>query len=106
MISLAAIIAIVSNATNISADEIRGPRGKIATVQARHLVFFLARKYSAMSYRQIARIMNRRDHTCVIHGAAEMAKHIETNEFAARLYNHCNTMIRCHASFGKKRQNP
>jgi chromosomal replication initiator protein len=104
MISLAAIIAIVADATNISADEMRGPRGKIAVVQARHLVFFCARKYSVLSYRQIGRLMGHRDHATVIHGAVEMAKHIETNEFAAKLHNHCDSMIRCHASFGKKRR--
>jgi len=73
------IINIVAEQYNISANDIMSVRKNIEFVQPRHVVMYLCRKYTTLSYIQIAKILKKKDHTTVRHGDKKIADEITIN---------------------------
>lgn len=63
-VSLDAIMKAVIAATGVSAIDIRSVRRQENIVKARHLFFWLARKYTMKSFPQIGRSVNKDHSTC------------------------------------------
>lgn len=61
------VVDVVSRFFGIPAETIRGPARDQATCRARMISMFLLRGATSMSYPEIGRLFNGRDHTTVIH---------------------------------------
>ena len=70
---LVQIIEHVAIAFGLSVGELRGPRRMMHIVEARHLVFAVARHETKLALEEIGQALNR-DHTTVIFGISATAK--------------------------------
>lgn len=69
-----AILAMVSEETGISVEEIRGPRRHKSIAFARHLAAYLLHGTAggSLSYPEIGKLLGERDHTTVLVGARKI----------------------------------
>lgn len=80
---LVQIIEHVAIAFGLSVGELRGPRRMMHIVEARHLVFAVARHETKLALEEIGQALNR-DHTTVIFGISATAKRFaEDSQFRA-----------------------
>ena len=66
------IIERVGRHFDIAPDEITGPTRRAYLIEARHVSMYLARQHSGLSFPEIVRRFNRRDHTTVIYACAKI----------------------------------
>ncbi|MCL2050658.1 MAG: chromosomal replication initiator protein DnaA [Lachnospiraceae bacterium] len=74
------IINIVAEHYNVDPAEITSKRKNQEFVQPRHVVMYLCRKLTDYPYKQIAKILGKKDHSTVIHGYDKIKNDILTNE--------------------------
>lgn len=92
-LTLDAILIAVCEKYHVKARDLQGKSRKKEFVQLRHLVMFLAHKYTSLSISQIGREMGGRDHSTVIHScdmaerrlAADKVYRLEIEKFEATL---------------------
>lgn len=77
--TLNSIMEAVSNETNIPVEEIIGIDRKREIVKARHLFFYLAKKYSGKPLSAIGNTCYR-DHTTVMHGVKATTEYIKNED--------------------------
>ena len=77
---VADIIAMVSLHTGISKDEIISDRRQKATIAARHMVCYLAKELTPLSFPAIGYWMGGRDHTTILHAVNKMNAIVAANE--------------------------
>ena len=65
---MAEIIAQVASYTGVTVQDIQGQSRKRKIVYPRHMVCYLAKKHTNLSYPQIGKLLGGRDHSTVIHG--------------------------------------
>ena len=66
------ILRAVAKQWRLHRNEIKSPRRQAYLVEPRHVVFMLARVLTSKSYPYIGMKVGHRDHTSVIHGAANL----------------------------------
>jgi chromosomal replication initiator protein len=69
----------VSARQHIGVSALKGRRGPIKTVRARHCAMYLARRLTPHSYTVIGKHFGGRDHSTVIHGCHKVQERIHTN---------------------------
>ena len=76
-VAVRTILQTVAEKRGVDRIEILADRRQKETVEARHEVFYIARKLTRHSLPAIARIVGGRDHTSVLHGARRIERRIE-----------------------------
>jgi len=85
-ITLAKIKRIICQHFNLKMVELVSPRRNSALVNARHIAFYLAKKFTSFSYAQIATHFGGRDHTTILHGIQRIEKRLQSQrELAAEI---------------------
>lgn len=74
------IMREVSQRTGIGLNELKSARKTHNLVQARHYIYWRARRETTASFPQIGRLLGRRDHTTVIHGARRFQEALDRRE--------------------------
>jgi hypothetical protein len=82
---LARIKIAVSEATDLPLEVIEGQERLRPYVEARHVVAYLGRKHTGLSYPLIARDLGGRDHTTIINGERRVLEADENSNIAALL---------------------
>lgn len=62
------IAEAVCKAAHVRMMDIRSPRRSVHLVHARHVIFYLARKYTLLSCPRMGQLIGGRDHSTVLHG--------------------------------------
>ncbi len=62
------IIKVVSQLYNIRRNQLLSDSRKSELVFPRHIIYFLLREKAKLSFSMIAKIMNKKDHTTILHG--------------------------------------
>lgn len=84
---------IVCSVTEISYEEIKGKKRLKEIVFARHMMFYFTRKYTNMTYKQIALEFNR-DHATVMHGVKAINDYLEMGIYNAEIINKVDDLIK------------
>lgn len=71
------IVGLVSNYYRIDRDDILSQRRTKHIVDARHMIFWLCKVSTPLSYPAIGYWMGKRDHTTVLHGVRRIEKKIQ-----------------------------
>jgi hypothetical protein len=74
---LDSIIREVESEYGISYDDIKGSRRSPKMSYARHVVFYVAKEATSLSYPDIGRRMGGKDHTTILHGYHRIKKIVE-----------------------------
>lgn len=74
------IINVVAEHFNISADDITSTKRNSEFVVPRQIVMFLCRELTNTSLTNIGKLLNKKDHTTIIHGVNKITKEIKENE--------------------------
>ena len=80
MITIAAIQRAIAERQHIGVSALKGPRGKIKIVRARHAAMYLARRLTPHSYSVIGKHFGGRDHSTVLHGYRRCQHRIAYNQ--------------------------
>lgn len=77
------ILRTVAALTGVSVSILCSPRRSRHLVEGRFVVYWIARKHTALSFPHIGRMIGRRDHSTVLHGVArvEAALKNDTGKF-------------------------
>lgn len=68
----AALLEMVSSVTGVPINVLKSSTRQIKACRARHIFFFVARKYTMLSNPQIGAIAGGRDHSTAMHGTAKV----------------------------------
>lgn len=79
MIRISDIQRAISDRQHIGVSALKGRRGKVKIVRARHTAMYLARRLTPHSYTVIGKHFGGRDHTTVIHGCAKVQERLSRN---------------------------
>ena len=74
------IIQVVSEQFNIRPEDIISQKRNAEIVIPRHIIMYLCRKLADMSYHSIATLLNRKDHTTVLHACDKMEDELKLNK--------------------------
>ncbi len=74
------IINVVSEHFNVKPEDIVSKRRNSEFVQPRQVVMYLCRQLIDISYTNIAKILNKSDHTTIMHGYEKIESDLKTNE--------------------------
>lgn len=74
------IIQVVSEQFNIRSEDIISQKRNAEIVVPRHIIMYLCRKLADMSYHSIATLLNRKDHTTVLHACEKMEDELKLNK--------------------------
>jgi hypothetical protein len=74
---LRAIVLAVAAATGVSANDITSVRRQSATVKARNVYYYAARKLTNKSFPEIGRYCGGKDHSTVMHGISRVEQFME-----------------------------
>jgi len=74
------IIQIVSDHFNLTPAELISQKRNAEIVYPRQISMYLCRTMTAVPLQSIGKILGKRDHTTIIHGAEKISKEIEKNE--------------------------
>ena len=83
-ITPAYIINVVAEHFHILPDDITSKKRNAEIVLPRQIAMYLIKDITQISFQGVAKIMNKKDHTTVMHGVQKIEKEIKTNE---ELYN-------------------
>lgn len=72
------IVAAVSERFGVSVNDIMSMRRTNEIIYARHACYWLVREVTPLSLLQIARFMDKKDHSTIIHGIEMTTKRVET----------------------------
>ena len=80
------IIQAVAEQFGVKPEDIISKKRDAEIVVPRHIIMYLCRKYTDCSYTAIAVLLNRKDHTTVIHGCESIESSIQTsNELRSKV---------------------
>lgn len=86
IITTSSILEEICKDYNVSPDDIKSTRRNQELVTPRHVFMYLCRIMLDMTYEDIARSLNRKDHTTILHGYKKVSKEINDNpEFDLRI---------------------
>lgn len=74
------IIQVVAEQFNIKPEDIVSQKRNAEIVVPRHIIMYLCRKLVDMSYQNIAVLLNRKDHTTVLHACDKMEDELAINK--------------------------
>ena len=74
------IINVVSEHFGVKPEDIVSKKRTADLALTRQIVMYLCREYTDLSYQNIAKILNKKDHTTIIHGVNTIADGIKTDE--------------------------
>jgi len=74
------IIQVVSEQFGIRSEDITSIKRNAEIVVPRHIIMYLCRKLADMSYHNIATLLNRKDHTTVLHACEKMEDELKVNK--------------------------
>lgn len=74
------ILETVAEHYNISPDDITSKKRNGELIQPRHVVMYLCRNLVDIPFANIAKLLNKKDHTTIIHGVNKIAEEIEKDE--------------------------
>lgn len=74
------IINVVSEHFGVKPEDIISKKRTADLALTRQIVMYLCREYTDLSYQNIAKILNKKDHTTIIHGVNTIADGIKTDE--------------------------
>lgn len=82
------ILDIICKEYNVSPEDIKSSRRNQELVTPRHLFMFLCRIIVDMTYDDIAKFLNRKDHTTIMHGYKKIKEDISSNpDFELKVNN-------------------
>lgn len=76
-ITPALILETVAEHYNISPDDITSKKRNGELIQPRHVVMYLCRNLIDIPFQNIAKLLNKKDHTTIIHGVNKITEEIE-----------------------------
>ena len=79
-ITPALILETVAEHYNISPDDITSRKRNGELIQPRHVVMYLCRNLIDIPFTNIARLLNKKDHTTIIHGVNKITEDVEKDE--------------------------
>ena len=79
-ITPALIIDVVSDHFGVKSDDITSKKRNQEFVLPRQIIMYLCRKLTDTSYTNIAKLLNKKDHTTIIHGCSKIESELETNK--------------------------
>ena len=85
------IVAAVSDRFGVSVGDIMSMRRTNEVIYARHACYWLVREVTPLSLLQIARFMEKKDHSTIIHGIEMTTKRVETR-FPADVADNCQAL--------------
>lgn len=74
------ILETVAEHYHISADDITSKKRNGELIQPRHVVMYLCRNLIDIPFANIAKLLNKKDHTTIIHGVNKITEEIEKDE--------------------------
>lgn len=80
---VADILSLVSHLSGLPVTEILSDRRCTSTVKARHIVAWLARRFTHRSLKEIGRQLGKRDHTTLMHGLSRVDYAVSDIQLAA-----------------------
>lgn len=83
-VSVVAIARLVSEHFGVPMSDLTSQRREASIVRARHVVMYLARQHTGLSYPRIGSRLGGRDHTTIMHGARKIEQELATDETLAR----------------------
>ncbi|MFZ5666939.1 MAG: helix-turn-helix domain-containing protein [Pseudomonadota bacterium] len=97
------IIEIVAKHTDVSVDDMTGPRRHSNLVTARHLAAALIRQWRPdLSYPQIGRLFGGRDHSTIIHGRRAIMERVKRDPDLAQMVHDAEIDVVYEAFFSKR----
>ena len=74
------IIDVVSEHFGVKSEDITSKKRNAEFVLPRQIIMYLCRKLTDTSYTNIAKLLNKKDHTTIIHGCSKIESEMETNK--------------------------
>ena len=74
------ILDVVAEHYGISPSDIIGGKRNAEIVVPRQIVMYLCREYTDISLQNIGKILNKKDHTTIMHGINKIEERIATDE--------------------------
>ena len=74
------IIEVVSEHFGVKSEDITSKKRNAEFVVPRQIIMYLCRKLTDTSYTNIAKLLNKKDHTTIIHGCSKIEAEISTNK--------------------------
>lgn len=87
------ILEVICDEYNVSADDIKSSRRNQELVNPRHIFMYLCRIIIDMTYDEIAKFLERKDHTTVMHGYNKIKDEIKQNPSFANKINYLRNKI-------------
>lgn len=78
--SAAFLTALIVDLTGFPAFKLKSSQRLVVLVRARHILCYLMRQHTGLSYPQIGRILGNRDHTTIMNAVAAVERAILTEE--------------------------
>jgi len=83
------VISVVGDVFDVKPSEIKGNRRTAYVAQCRQIVMYILRKELELPLEKVAKEVNRKDHTTVIHAFEKIEKERETNKSLDEKINMC-----------------
>ena len=80
VITPALILDTVAEHYNISPEDITSRKRNSELIQPRHVVMYLCRSLIDIPFANIAKLLNKKDHTTIIHGVNKITEDVEKDE--------------------------
>ena len=74
------IIEVVSEHIGVKPEDITSKKRNAEFVMPRQIIMYLCRKLTDTSYLNIAKLLNKKDHTTIIHGYSKIEAEISTSK--------------------------
>ncbi len=87
------VIQVVSEVFEVSPKEIKGKRRTAYVAQARQTIMYILRETLHIPLERIAKYVNRKDHTTVLHGCEKIQKIIDKDKSFAEKIDKCKYML-------------
>ena len=71
---------MVSEHFGVKSEDITSKKRNAEFVVPRQIIMYLCRKLTDTSYTNIAKLLNKKDHTTIIHGCSKIEAEISTNK--------------------------
>lgn len=87
------IMEVICNEYNVTPEEVKSQRRSQDLVIPRHMFMYLCRHIIDMTYDEIAKFLERKDHTTVMHGYKKIRDEIKENPLFANKIEHLKNLI-------------